>query len=245
METDGILLLEDGTLFRGRSFGARGEALGEVVFNTSLTGYQEILTDPSYSEQIVTMTCPEIGNTGVNLEDVESERPYLRGFIVREYNPVPSNWRAVASLGEYLKENGIVALEGIDTRRLVLKIRSLGAMRGIISTGYFDEQSLLEKVLDYPGLVGRDLVRDVTVPKPFLWEEGILKRFDHSTLAHQRTGGVERAKGGKKFHVVVYDYGTKRNILRLLVNHGCRVTVVPATFSAGEVMNMEPGGLFL
>jgi carbamoyl-phosphate synthase small subunit len=245
METKGILLLEDGTAFHGKSFGASGEALGEIVFNTSLTGYQEILTDPSYTEQIVTMTCPEIGNTGVNQEDVESGKPFLRGFLVREYNPVPSNWRAVSSLGEYLEENGIVSLDGIDTRRLVLKIRSHGAMRGIISTVDFDEQTLLGKVLDYPGLVGRDLVRDVTVQTPYLWEEGLPKCFGFPSEINQETDHIEVKRDGRQFHVVAYDYGIKRNILRLLVGHGCRVTVVPATFSASETMDLEPDGVFL
>ncbi len=245
METKGILLLEDGTVFHGISFGAIGEALGEIVFNTSLTGYQEILTDPSYSEQIVTMTCPEIGNTGVNQEDVESGRPFLRGFVVREYNPIPSNWRAVSSLGDYLEENGIVSLEGIDTRRLVLKIRSLGAMRGIISTVDFDERSLHGKVLEYPGLVGRDLVRDVTVQGPYLWEEGLNKRFGFPSGISQKADRNEITRDGRQFHVVAYDYGIKRNILRLLVEHGCRVTVVPSSFSAGDAMDLKPDGVFL
>jgi len=245
MEQEGILLLEDGTPFHGRSFGARGEATGEIVFNTSMTGYQEILTDPSYSEQIVTMTCPEIGNTGVNLEDTESRRPFLHGFLVREYNPVPSNWRSNSSLGDYLIDNGIVALEGIDTRRLVLKIRSLGAMRGILSTDDLDKKSLAGKIANYPGLVGRDLVKGVTTPKPYPWTEGVPEAFDPV-----RVGGTGSVTDGdrnveKKYRVVAYDFGTKRNLLRLLVSHDCEVTVVPAGCGAKEALEMKPDGIFL
>jgi carbamoyl-phosphate synthase small subunit len=245
MKNQGVLLLEDGTSFRGQSFGAEGEATGEIVFNTSMTGYQEILTDPSYSEQIITMTYPEIGNTGVNLEDRESQRPFLHGFVVREYNPVPSSWRAEASLGEYLKENGIVALEGIDTRRLVLKIRSAGAKRGIISTVDLDEDSLLEKVLEYPGLVGRDLVRGITTQEVYSWEEGVPERFGFDHVVGLRDADTDSTHEKRKYHVVAFDFGIKRNLLRLLVHNGCEVTAVPATSSVGEVLSLEPDGVFL
>jgi carbamoyl-phosphate synthase small subunit len=245
MEKEGILLLEDGTSFHGRSFGARGEATGEIVFNTSMTGYQEILTDPSYSEQIVTMSCPEIGNTGVNLEDVESSRPFLHGFLVRQYNPIPSNWRSNSSLGDYLSNKGIVALEGIDTRRLVLKIRSLGAMRGIISTEDLDEKSLAAKVWDYPGLVGRDLVNAVSTSKTYPWTEGVLEDFDPIRVGLKGRTFEENQNGIKRYRVVAYDLGIKRNLLRLLVHHHCEVTVVPATYTASETLEMEPDGIFL
>ncbi len=245
MEKEGILLLEDGTSFHGRSFGARGEATGEIVFNTSMTGYQEILTDPSYSEQIVTMSCPEIGNTGVNLEDVESRRPFLHGFLVRQYNPIPSNWRSNSSLGDYLSNHGIVALEGIDTRRLVLKIRSLGAMRGIISTEDLDEKSLAAKVGDYPGLVGRDLVKGVTTSKAYPWTEGVLEDFDPIRVGLKGRTFEGNRNGLKRYRVVAYDYGTKRNLLRLLVHHDCEVTVVPAGCTASETLEMAPDGVFL
>jgi carbamoyl-phosphate synthase small subunit len=245
MDCRGILLLEDGTSFLGRSFGAEGESLGEIVFNTSLAGYQEILTDPSYAEQIVVMTCPEIGNTGVNPDDMESGRPHLRGFIVREYNPVPSNWRARASLGEFLKDEGIVALEGIDTRRLVLKIREGGAMRGIISTVDFDESSLSEKVLEYPGLVGRDLVRGVTTQSLLTWEEDLPLRYISRAASGYCGESSREGQCDPRHRVVIFDFGAKRNILRLLVHFGCAVTVVPATFPAEDVMAMRPSGIFL
>lgn len=245
MEKEGILLLEDGTTFQGRSFGACGEATGEIVFNTSMTGYQEILTDPSYSEQIVTMTCTEIGNTGVNLEDVESRRPFLHGFLVREYNPIPSSWRSNSSLRDYLINNGIVALQGIDTRRLVIKIRSLGAMRAILSTEDFDEKSLVLKISEYPGLVGRDLVRGVTTSNPYPWTEGVLDEFDPIRVGMKSSAHEADRNSRKRYRVVAYDFGTKQNLLRLLVHHNCEVTVVPASYSASETMEWKPDGIFL
>jgi len=245
METEGLIVLEDGTWFRGRPFGANGEALGEIVFNTSLTGYQEILTDPSYAEQIVAMTYPEIGNIGVNREDVESARPHVRGFLVREYTPVPSNWRAERPLGDYLQENGVVALEGVDTRRLVLRIRSQGAMRAVLSTEDLDVGSLLEKVRRYPGLVGRDLVRDVTTPASYTWEEGIPGRFSPFSADSHGSLQNNREKGRRTYHVVAYDFGAKWNIWRSLVEQGCRLTVVPATCPSREVLDLQPDGVIL
>jgi carbamoyl-phosphate synthase small subunit len=235
--TDGkpaILALADGTLFRGRSFGAAGETAGEVVFNTSMTGYQEILTDPSYRGQIVCMTYTEIGNVGVNHEDVESRRPFVDGFIVKEYWAEPSNWRAQESLGDYLHRFGIVGICGIDTRALVRHLRTSGAQTGLISTSDLDAERLVRKAREFPTLVGRDLVRDVTCVTPYDWDQG---RWD---LEH----GYHTAKGAHRF-VVAYDYGVKWNILRNLAAAGCRVRVVPASTPAEDVLEMKPDGIFL
>ncbi len=230
-----ILALADGKFFNGLSFGATGEVSGEVVFNTSMTGYQEILTDPSYCGEIVTMTYPLIGNYGVNTEDVESSRPFLSGFVVKEYSEFPCNWRCEMTLDAYLKKNGIIGIHGIDTRALVLHIRSRGAQNGIISTVDADPQSLVEKARQAPSLVGRDLVREVTCKEPYDWNEGL---WD---LEH----GYAKAIWPPRYKVVAYDFGIKRNILRNLVSLGCAVTVVPATTSAEEVLAMKPDGVFL
>ena len=217
-----ILILEDGFLLEGISFGAEGEALGEVVFNTSMTGYQEILTDPSYKGQIVTMTYPLIGNYGVNDEDLESARPWAEGFVVKEMSRVYSNWRGKCSLGEYLAKHKIVAIEGVDTRALTRRLRLSGAMRGIISTLDLNKESLLAKCLASPGMEGRDLIKEVTCPYPYEW-------------------GVEK----KEFFVVAFDFGIKYNSLRLLAKAGCRVKVMPATTSAKDVLALKPNGVFL
>ncbi len=222
-----MLLLEDGTSFAGRSFGAEGEAIGEVVFNTSMTGYQEILTDPSYKGQMVAMTYPLIGNYGVNSEDVESNRLWLEGFIVKEYSPFPSNWRSEGTLDALLKRHRIVAIEGIDTRALTRKIRERGAMQGILSTENFDPAFLLKKLRSAPPLVGQDLVRQVTCSEPYLWRE--------------KAG----AALPPRFHVVAYDFGIKQNILRMLTRMECRVTVVPAQTPAERVLDMAPDGVLL
>lgn len=224
-----ILLLEDGTSFLGRSFGAEGETVGEVVFNTSMTGYQEILTDPSYRGQIVTMTYPLIGNYGINSEDVESPRPWLEGFIVKEYSSFPSNWRATEPLDQFLKRHRIVAIEGIDTRALTRKIRDRGAMQGILSTEQFETAPLLKKLKAHPPLVGQDLVKQVTCAEPYLWKEGAWREAVPASL----------------YHVVAYDFGIKQNMLRRLVQMGCRVTVVPAETSAEKVLSMNPDGVLL
>ena len=224
-----ILLLEDGTSFLGRSFGAEGEAVGEVVFNTSMTGYQEILTDPSYKGQIVTMTYPLIGNYGVNSEDVESQRPWLEGFIVKEYSSFPSNWRATEPLDRLLKRNRIVAIEGIDTRALTRKIRDRGAMQGILSTEGFETASLLKKLKSSPTLVGQDLVKQVTCAELYPWKEGAWREAVPVSV----------------YHVVAYDFGIKQNMLRRLVQMGCRVTVVPAETPAEKVLAMNPDGVLL
>jgi carbamoyl-phosphate synthase small subunit len=229
------LALEDGTVYTGRSFGAQGETFGEVVFNTSMTGYQEVLTDPSYKGQIVTMTYPLIGNYGINAEDVESRRPQVEGFIVRELSRTPSNFRAHGTLDAYLRENNVLGLEGIDTRALVRRLRVRGTMTGVLSTTDFDDASLVHKARTSPGIVGRDLVREVVPEKSFTWDQGCTSAFA-SQLLPQRAAGR---------HVVALDFGMKWNILRCLVQVGCRVTVVPGTASADEVLAYQPDGVFL
>ncbi|QDS97845.1 glutamine-hydrolyzing carbamoyl-phosphate synthase small subunit [Adhaeretor mobilis] len=232
------LALEDGTVFTGTSIGAEGEVDGEVCFNTSMTGYQEILTDPSYRGQIVTMTYPQIGNYGVNESDLESERPHLAGFIVREHSRVASNFRSEGSLADYLKEWGVVAIESIDTRALVRRIRSTGAMRGVLSTTDLDDESLVAKAKASPGLVGRDLVKEVTPEMPCEWQESV-SDWTHLSKAE---GGGEKAEGP---HVVALDFGMKWNIPRHLYDQGCQVTVLPGTSTAEEVLAQEPDGIFL
>lgn len=229
-----VLLLEDGTLFEGTAFGARGSKCGEVVFNTSMTGYQEILTDPSYHEQIVTMTYPLIGNYGTNPEDWESRRVFAAGFVVKENCPYPSNWRSDATLDAYLKKSKIVGIEGIDTRRLVRHIRTEGAMRGVISSAELEAEKLAAKLRRYPGLVGRDIVRNVTGKKPYDWDEGVLDVLKG-----------EQHLPDPQYQVVAIDCGIKRNILRLLRSHGCAVTVVPAQATAQEIRARKPDGVLL
>ncbi len=231
-----VLALADGKYFIGKALGAVGEVTGEVVFNTSMTGYQEILTDPSYHGEIVTMTYPQIGNYGINPEDVESRKPFLSGFVVKESCPFPSNFRSQMSLDEYLKQNNIVAIEGIDTRALVRHIRTAGAQTGIVSSLDTDPQSLVEKARQAPSIVGRDLVREVTCAEPY-----------HATEEVWQLGkGYGDSSGQQKpYRVVAYDFGIKRNILRNLTSAGCDVTVVPATTSPEEVLTMNPDGVFL
>jgi carbamoyl-phosphate synthase small subunit len=228
-----ILALADGVYFEGEAFGAPGEAMGEVVFNTSMMGYQEILTDPSYKGQIVTMTYPLIGNYGVNDEDFESHIPWVEGFIVKECSPVVSNWRARRSLPEFLQAYGIVGIAGIDTRALTRHLRDHGAQEGIISTLETDPKVLIERARAVPTLHGRDLVQDVTCRVPFLWAGG------GSVLTEP-----QKASGVAPF-VVAYDYGIKRNILRRFVDWGCRVTVVPASTPAEAVLDLQPDGVLL
>ncbi|MEM7007852.1 MAG: glutamine-hydrolyzing carbamoyl-phosphate synthase small subunit [Thermodesulfobacteriota bacterium] len=229
-----LLVLEDGSVFEGYGFGAQGEVFGEVVFNTSMTGYQEILTDPSYNGQIVTMTYPQIGNYGVNEEDVESRRPFLKGFVVKEYWRTPSNWRSQGDLESYLDNYGIVGIEGIDTRALTKLIRSKGAQKAVISTEDLDSKSLLKKVHQSDGIVGIDLVTEVSCEDPYKWDEGPFKwEDDLSEVADP------------KFKVVAYDFGIKQNILRKLTEHGCDVTVVPSRTPPNEILALEPDGIFL
>jgi carbamoyl-phosphate synthase small subunit len=243
-----ILALADGRYYPGSSFGAEGEAVGEVVFNTSMTGYQEILTDPSYEGQLVAMTYPQIGNVGVNTEDVESRRPFMKGFIVKEYTPQPSNWRATEPLHEYMGRYGIVGIEGIDTRSLVRHLRDHGSQEAIISTFDSDPSVLVAKAKASPGLVGRDLVRNVTCAEPYDWNEGMwdleegYKKRDVITKRKGKKAGSFRAPA---FFVVAYDYGIKFNILRNLAESGCQVKVVPAAMPAEDVLALNPDGIFL
>lgn len=238
-----VIALEDGTYFEGTSFGAEGEAYGEAVFNTSMSGYQEILTDPSYKGQIVTMTYPLIGNYGVNDEDVESWRPHAEGFVVREYCPAYSNWRAKTSLGEYSSVHGIIGIQGIDTRALTKHIRQAGAMKAVISTIDLDPSNLVDKARSSPGLVGRDLVKEVTCLEPYQWEERRL------LLGEERWGkiplGFKGSTEGPPYRVVALDGGIKYNILRLLRAVGCSVTVMPAHATAEEILDLDPEGIFL
>jgi carbamoyl-phosphate synthase small subunit len=229
------LVLENGTIFAGESFGATHETTGEVVFNTSLTGYQEILTDPSYNGQIVTMTYPLIGNYGITIDDLESIKPQVAGFIVKEYSAFPSNFRSIESLGDWLAKHSIIGIQGIDTRMLTKMIRSAGAMRGIISTEDLDDKDLLDKVKKSPQMTGLDLASRVTTDKPYKWTS-----IDNTPFA---LPAIE--SNDKKWNVVVYDYGVKHNILRRLTSYGCRLTVLPAQTPADELLEMNPDGIFL
>ncbi|MCP4190990.1 MAG: glutamine-hydrolyzing carbamoyl-phosphate synthase small subunit [Planctomycetaceae bacterium] len=239
MKQTAKLALEDGTVFTGEAFGANGEVDGEVCFNTSMTGYQEILTDPSYRGQIVTMTYPQIGNYGVNSEDVESSRPHLSGFVVRELSRIASSFRANEGLNEYLKRNGIVGIAGIDTRALVRRIRTQGAMKGVLSTVDLDDQSLISKAKASPGLVGRDLVREVVIEEKREWTESL---SEWATFADQR----DISDSEPSLHVVALDFGMKWNIARHLHDLGCRVTILPGTqATAEEILSLNPDGVFL
>lgn len=232
------LALEDGTVYTGASFGAQGEVDGEVCFNTSMTGYQEILTDPSYRGQIVAMTYPEIGNYGVNAEDVESGKPQLAGFVVRNRSTLASNFRALGTVDEYLHDNGIVGLAGIDTRALVRRIRQRGALKGVLSTIDLDDASLVAKAQASPGLVGRDLVREVVPGEPRVWNEQLSQWSKLGAPARRRP-----PRGSRR--VVALDYGMKWNIARHLCSLGCQVTVLPGTASVDEVLDHKPDGVFL
>lgn len=232
------LALEDGSVYTGVNFGAEGEVDGEVCFNTSMTGYQEILTDPSYCGQIVTMTYPLIGNYGINPEDVESSQLALSGFVVKELCRIPSNYRSTKSLDDYLRDAGVIGIEGIDTRSLVRRLRIRGAMKGILSTTDLDDQSLIRKAQASPGLVGRDLVQEVIPDKPFEWDQGLNPLYNFDT-----TKSPDPLENGP--HVVAIDYGMKWNIPRHLRQLGCRVTVVPATATAQEILDRNPDGVFL
>lgn len=229
-----LVALEDGTVFEGKSFTGSGEASGEIVFNTGMSGYQEVLTDPSYTGQIVTMTYPLIGNYGVNPEDNESKRIHPPAFLVKEYNAVPSNFRATASLGKFLQEYGILGVEGIDTRALTRHIRIGGAMKGMVSTEDLDPVSLVARAKASPGLMGRDLVREVTCAKAYGWADGKPVEGNNFSTA-----------GPGAFRVVTLDFGLKYNQLRLLAERGCSLQVVPATTSAKDILAMNPDGVFL
>ena len=230
---DAILALEDGKVFRGRSFGWRGERTAEVVFNTCMTGYQEVLTDPSYKGQMVAMTYPHIGNYGINNEDSESDGPKVEAFLVREVSQVVSNWRADRDLGAFLREHEVIGLSEIDTRALTRHIRSFGVMRAAVSAVDPNEERLVQMARDAPDISDRDLVAEVTCSEPYSWTEGTDREWLLPRAERQR------------FHVAAYDCGIKRNILRRLVDAGCQVTVVPASASASEVRRLKPDGLFL
>jgi carbamoyl-phosphate synthase small subunit len=229
-----ILVLADGSVFRGLSIGADGITTGEVVFNTALTGYQEILTDPSYSRQIVTLTYPHIGNTGVNAEDVEADRIHAAGLVVRDVPRLHSNFRASQSLPDYLKSQHIVAIADIDTRRLTRILREQGAQSGCIMAGEVDEAKALEAARAFPGLAGMDLAKVVSVPKAYEWNE-----------TEWKLGRGYGQQTAPRFHVVAFDYGVKRNILRMLAERGCRLTVLPATATAADALALKPDGIFL
>ena len=229
-----VLILEDGTLFSGRSVGSRGESVGEVVFNTAMTGYQEILTDPSYARQFVTLTCPHIGNVGVNADDDESRRVYAAGLVIRDLPLTLSNFRAEESLPVFLCRQGIVAISDIDTRKLTRLLRDRGAMNGCLQAGMIDPETGLEKARAFPGLKGMDLAREVTTKTPYAWHEGVWRLEGRKGLAP-----------ATRCRVVAYDFGIKHNILRLLREHGCEIQVVPAETTGAEVLALRPDGVFL
>lgn len=235
-----VLVLEDGSQFHGEAIGAEGQAVGEVVFNTAMTGYQEILTDPSYSQQIVTLTYPHIGNTGVNLEDEESGCIHAAGLVIKDLPLITSNWRSETSLEDYLTRNGIVAIADIDTRRLTRILREKGAQNGCIVAGdSLDEQQALSHAKNFPGLKGMDLAKSVTTKSPYDWSQGSW------SLEGGLPEPLDTGDENLPYHVVAYDYGVKRNILRMLTDRGCRITVVPAQMPADEVLAMQPDGIFL
>lgn len=231
-----LLVLADGTVYQGFSFGASGTTIGEVVFNTGMTGYQEVLTDPSYRGQIVTFTYPELGNTGVNPDDDESAVPHVRGVIARNVCDRPSNWRSIQSLSDYLKQHNVIGIYGIDTRSLTRKIRSIGAMNGAISTEILDSNELLEQVQDAPSMAGLNLVKEVTTTDTYEWSEVTAADWEFSPTAQP---------GKDVFTVVALDFGIKRNILRRLASYGCRVVVVPSDTSSEEILKHNPDGIFL
>ncbi len=233
-----VLALADGTIFKGESFGARGEAAGEVVFNTSMTGYQEILSDPSYKGQIVTMTYPLIGNYGINTDDFESAGPQVEGFIVKEGSEYYSNWRANKSLDQFLKDYQIVGIQNIDTRALTRHIRNHGAQQGIITGDNLDSSYLVQRAKNAPSLIGRDLVKEVTCSQIYSWEKGTINLTGKGK-------GESGNKPANPYKVLAYDFGIKHNILRMLVDAGCAVTVVPADTPAEKALELNPDGIFL
>jgi carbamoyl-phosphate synthase small subunit len=230
-----ILALQDGSVFRGTSIGAEGQTIGEVVFNTSMTGYQEILTDPSYCRQLVTLTYPHIGNTGTNIDDMESERIYASGLIIRESTMLTSSWRSEHTLSDFLRQNNTVAIADIDTRRLTRIIREKGAQSGCIMTGQHALKVIIDHAKQFPGIAGMDLARSVTTKDVYQWRQGTNFGHKRQALSHFM----------KPYKVVAYDFGIKRNILRLLTDLGCQLTVVPAKTTAEEVLSLNPDGIFL
>ncbi|MDO9478359.1 MAG: glutamine-hydrolyzing carbamoyl-phosphate synthase small subunit, partial [Pseudohongiella sp.] len=239
MNNSAVLALEDGSIFRGKAIGALGLSSGEVVFNTAMTGYQEILTDPSYARQIVTLTYPHIGNTGITAEDNESDGVWAAGLVIRNLSMIVSNWRSEMSLDEFLKAQNVVSIADIDTRQLTRHLRDSGPLNGCILSGDLlaekGEQYALEQARAFPGLKGMDLAKEVSVDKSYEWNEGVWQHsLGHPVMNHQNP-----------FHVVAYDYGVKRNILRMLAQRNCKVTVVPAQTSAADVLALKPDGVFL
>ena len=237
MNKPALLALEDGSLFRGESIGAAGQAVGEVVFNTAMSGYQEILTDPSYAKQIVTLTYPHIGNVGANTQDEESARIFASGLVVRDLPARLSNWRSQEGLSDYLIRKDVIGLAGIDTRRLTRLLREKGAQNGCIMAGEIDVEAAITAARAFPGLNGMDLVKEVTTDQPYDWTEGAWL-LDGTDVKQDKPHAAQ-------YDVVAYDYGIKRNILRILKDHGCRVHVVPAQVSADEVLSLKPDGVFL
>jgi carbamoyl-phosphate synthase small subunit len=243
-----LLALEDGTVYHGAGFGARGMACGEVCFNTSMTGYQEVLTDPSYKAQIVAMTYPLIGNYGVNTFDVESWRPHVSGFVVRELSPIVSNWRADASLQDYLEQNGVPAIQGLDTRALTRRLRVRGAMNGFIATADISESEAVERARQWPGLLGVDHVKEVSHPEPFAWDPEDQQSASFNLVRGQIGTDPRRIRDPlppADIPIVAYDFGIKYNILRRLRQHGFRVQVVPAHTPAATALRFQPAGVFL
>jgi carbamoyl-phosphate synthase small subunit len=243
-----VLALEDGSTFRGSGFGARASACGEVCFNTSMTGYQEILTDPSYKGQIVTMTYPLIGNYGVNEQDVESWRPHVAGFVIRELSPIVSNWRSDYSLGAYLEKHGIPGIQGIDTRALTKKLRVRGALKGFISTEDVSDAEAVTRAKEWPGIVGVDYVKEVTHREAFAWDEKDEQSANFSLVRGTKTADARNNRDplpSADIPIVAFDFGMKYNILRRLRQQGFKVQVVPATTSAADVLKYKPAGIFL
>jgi carbamoyl-phosphate synthase small subunit len=240
-ETPALLAMEDGTIYRGWGFGADAESAGEIVFNTAITGYQEVITDPSYRGQIVTMTAPEIGNVGVNAVDFESNRPWCAGFVVRELSPAASNWRAESSLARLLSDHKIAGISGIDTRAITRRLRVSGAQRAVITRKVSDPAGAVASARRHPSLEGRDLVREVTVAAPYAWDETIWRGAGTGT----EDDGAFAPKPELRYRVVAYDFGIKRGILRRLRSSGCQVTVVPAATTAKDVLGQKPDGIFL
>lgn len=237
------LALEDGTVYPGEAFGAIGEKTGEVVFNTSMAGYQEILTDPSYKGQIVTMTYPLIGNYGANPGDFESQRPHVEGFVVREYQASPSNWRSTESLNSFLTRFGVIGISGVDTRALTRRLRVHGVMKGVISTADCSTDSLVAQAQNSPGLVGRDLVKEVTTPTAYRWNHGAAEPIECHEMTPASVWGAFTDQHGCR--VILMDFGAKLNIIRSLAERGGRVLVVPADFTASEILRLSPDGIML
>ncbi|MDR3449115.1 MAG: glutamine-hydrolyzing carbamoyl-phosphate synthase small subunit [Alphaproteobacteria bacterium] len=241
-DATGVLVLSDGSVFWGKGLGAEGASTGELCFNTSMTGYQEITTDPSYAGQIITFTFPHIGNTGINMQDIETAKPSVRGVVLREAITTPSSWRAAGHLEDWLERSNLIGLSGLDTRALTIRIRDVGAPNAVIAhdrKSKFDLDALRKQAAEWPGLEGMDLAKEVTCAMPYEWNEGTWKWFP------QKHAAYTKANNAGRHHVVAIDYGAKRNILRCLVNAGCRVTVVPATATADEIFALKPDGVFL